>query len=540
MKKFTKCILFAGFIFSFLSGCTTLKQPKSVEAPLNYSDEDVKKAEIDRIRGFEQTEPVKALWRSMLLADETIIAECANLVEIKLYEAVENNDYFNAQKYHKSLTSINWGLKKDISEYFNTTKADIPGLSKNNEYAPKSLDNCMDSTVTIWVDRGWKVTNGAGVADIIIGSGFFIDKRGYIITNHHVIESMVDPKYEGFSRLYIKLISDSDTKIPAKVIGYDSSLDLALLKAEITPDCVFSLGSSSDLHIGDKVSAIGTPIGLEGTLTSGIISSTERKLLTLGNVFQIDAAVNSGNSGGPLIDTDLTVQAIVFAGMLQFQGLNFAIPVEYLRQILPMLYNNGEGGEVIHSWIGAYGHTKRNGTKKVGLEVQYVMPGGVASLSGLKESFVIKAIDGVTINSLEDYQLLMLSYQQETLLTCKYLDNNEEEKDCYIYLERRPEKPLVQFYSSDFITGSFIPIFGMKLVHSSSTNRNTYSVEKIIKGSSADQMSFSETDIVTVRDVRFDDENEYFYAQLYTQRKQKGFVDALVVLPASYDSPYYF
>ena len=97
------------------------------------------------------------------------------------------------------------------------------------------------------------------------------------------------------------------------------------------------MGSSSDLEIGDKISAIGTPVGLEGTLTSGIISSFDRKLLALGNVFQIDAAVNSGNSGGPLIDKNLKVQAIVFAGMLQLQGLNFAIPVEYLKQELGIL-----------------------------------------------------------------------------------------------------------------------------------------------------------------------------------------------------------
>ena len=180
----------------------------------------------------------------------------------------------------------------------------------------------MEACVTIWVDRGIKVQNGAGYADIIIGSGFFIDERGYIITNHHVIDSMVNPKYEGYSRLYIKLYDDPDTKIPAKVIGYDQVLDLALLKTEITPKYVMKLGSSKNLQIGDKVSAIGTPLGLEGTFTSGIISSFDRKLLSLGNVIQIDAAVNSGNSGGPLIDSSLNVSAVVFAGMMQSQGLN--------------------------------------------------------------------------------------------------------------------------------------------------------------------------------------------------------------------------
>lgn len=100
---------------------------------------------------------------------------------------------------------------------------------------------------------------------------------------------------------------------------------------------VFELGSSSDLSVGDRVFAIGSPLGLDKTLTSGIISSDDRHLFSAGFVFQIDAAVNSGNSGGPLIDEKGRVQAVVFAGVMNYQGLNFAIPVEYLRYDLPFL-----------------------------------------------------------------------------------------------------------------------------------------------------------------------------------------------------------
>ena len=78
----------------------------------------------------------------------------------------------------------------------------------------------IKGTVTVWVDRGLRIENGVGYADRVIGSGFFIDPRGYFITNYHVIQSEVDPKYEGYSRLYIKLPGDSDTRVPAKVIGW--------------------------------------------------------------------------------------------------------------------------------------------------------------------------------------------------------------------------------------------------------------------------------------------------------------------------------
>ncbi|MCR5188316.1 MAG: S1C family serine protease [Treponema sp.] len=520
-----------------LASCRTIKQPKEVAQPINYSDEDVVNIEIERINNLLQAEPVKALWRSLLLGREDVIERCKSTLILLFENAMEEKDYFTAKKYYKSLITSGWKSEKytnqEVEKLYSQT---VPGFQKNNK-APKSIADCMDATVTIWVDRGIKVVNGAGYADVVLGSGFFIDERGYLITNHHVIDSMVNPKYEGYSRLYIKLLDDPDTKIPAKVIGYDPILDLALLKVEITPEYVLDLGSSKDLNLGDKVSAIGTPVGLEGTLTSGIISSTERKLFTLGNVFQIDAAVNSGNSGGPLIDQNLKVQAIVFAGISQYQGLNFAIPVEYLRQELSLLY---KGDELQHAWIGASGNTKRYGNKKVGLEVQYVLPGGSSSMSGLKPGCVITQIDGFDIKTLEDFQYLMMAYDPETLLTCKYLDEEEKEAQAYIYLDKRPESPSLIVYESDFISNAFVPLFGMKLVASSTLNRNSYTIENVIKGSVADQMNFSEYDIVQIRDIKLDKENEYIFAQILTRRRKKGFLDISMGLSTAYDSPYYF
>ena len=321
MKKINSFCLTAFFCLEMalsLVSCRSLQQPDNIEKPLDYSNYDVVEAEKKRIRDFLEKEPVRALWRAELLGNEEVISECVDTVYRKFKVALYDKDYFTASKYYKSLKAINHNFEKNETSQLDALfYQTVPGLNGKNNKAPKTVADCMHATVTIWVDRGIKVRNGAGYPDIIIGSGFFIDERGYLVTNHHVIESMVDTKYEGYTRLYVKLLSDPDTKIPARVVGYDSVLDLALLKVEIEPDFILSLGSSSDLQIGDKVSAIGTPIGLEGTLTAGIISSTDRKLQTVGNVFQIDAAVNSGNSGGPLIDQNMKVQAIVFAGMLE-------------------------------------------------------------------------------------------------------------------------------------------------------------------------------------------------------------------------------
>ena len=538
IKLFSASLIFLTSL-SFIS-CRTFRQPDSVPQPLNYSDADIVDNEIQRIDSFLEEEPVRALWRAGLLGREDVTQRCLEKVEKLFDTAIEEKNYLDAKKYYKSMTSVVPEWKSEKYTYSQIEKlllSEVPGLSGVNKKAPSKISECMKAAVTIWVDRGVTVKNGAGFADIIIGSGFFIDERGYIITNHHVIDSLVNPKYEGYARLYIKLPEDNITKIPAKVVGFDSLLDLALLKVEIEPEFVLNLGSSSDLEIGDKISAIGTPVGLEGTLTSGIVSSFDRKLLSIGNVFQIDAAVNSGNSGGPLIDSNLKVQAIVFAGMLQLQGLNFAIPVEYLKQELPVLYKRDE---VIHPWIGCFGNTFREGGKKSGLEVQYVLPGGSAFMAGLKEGDIIHSLDGKAVSSLDDFNFMMMGYEEGTILECNAVSKNGEEKRCIIYLEKRPEYPSVTVFDSDLITSSFVPLFGMKLVSSSTTNKNSYTIEKIIPGSAADEMSFSDNDTVTVNGISVDQRNEIIITSLSTKRKKKAFLDVVINLSTSFDSPYYF
>ena len=537
LKLFSASVFFAA-TFICLS-CTSIRQPSSVPQPLNYSDDDIVQNEIKRIDGFLESEPVRALWRASLLGRKEVTDRCFTKVEELFNTALEEENYLDAKKYYKSLLAVNPAWKSDkysFSQVESLAQKDVPGFGKNTK-APSKISECMKAAVTIWVDRGVTVKHGAGYADVIIGSGFFIDERGYIITNHHVIDSMVNPKYEGYARLYIKLPEDSITKIPAKVVGYDSLLDLALLKVEITPDYVLDLGSSSDLEIGDKISAIGTPVGLEGTLTSGIISSFDRKLLALGNVFQIDAAVNSGNSGGPLIDKNLKVQAIVYAGMLQLQGLNFAIPVEYLKQELGILYGRGE---VVHPWISCFGNTKREGNKRLGLEVQYVLPGGSGFMAGLSDGDVITSFDGKKITSLDDFNYLMMAYESETIVQCRYLSQSGEEKTCLLYLDKRPENPSVTVFDSDLITSSFVPLFGMKIIPSSTTNKNSYTIEKIIPGSTADDLSFSENDAIVVNGVSVDQKNEIIITSLSTKRKKKAFLDITMNLAVAFDSPYYF
>ncbi|MCR5725550.1 MAG: S1C family serine protease [Treponema sp.] len=542
----TVCLFAGVLVLSVCASCASVKQPKHVYELPDYTSEDVRNEEIKRIAALREKDAVEALWRARLLADADTIASCAEAVVSRYNEAIEKEDWYTALSLYQSLSACGYeklsALVKDSGTLRELSLQNVPGLSNVSSISAsgdtaKKVSAYINGTVTIWVDQGIKVENGVGYADRVIGSGFFIAKDGYIVTNHHVIANLVDPKYEGYARLYIKLAEDSDTRIPAKVIGYDSVIDLALIKAEVDAPYVFTLGSSADLDVGDSIYAIGSPVGLERTLTKGIVSATDRKLFTTGQVMQIDAAINSGNSGGPCIDGNGLVQAIAFAGMLQYEGLNFAIPVEYLKAVLPALYH---GGKVRHPWLASYGHTKRELGKNVGLEVQYVMPAGGANRASLAAGDVITALNGVPVTSLEDLQNTLLRYSAGTVCTVTARREDGSERTAAVYLAERPENPGYTVYKNDLIASSFVPILGMKLTSVSSLSSRKFSIQHVIRGSTADESGFSENDYVNVQNVEFNQEKSAAYITIYAKQRKKGYLDVPVGLVATLDSPYYF
>lgn len=539
-KQKIKLILFL-LLWGFFASCTSVKDPEIIYSEIDYTQEDARREEKKRITDLLEKNKVQALWRACLLKDPETISMCEEKVIEEYDEAVEKEDWFNALRIAKSLEVLSSPaaskLSKPLAELLSLSQKNVPGLNGDRPLAGKKVSSYINGTVTIWVDKGIKVERGMGFADRVIGSGFFISKDGYIVTNHHVISDLVDKRSEGFSRLYIKLAEDSDTRIPAKVVGYDPEIDLALLKTEVDAPFVFNLGSSSGLDVGDKIYAIGSPVGLERTLTSGIVSATDRKLFTLGSVMQIDAAVNQGNSGGPCIDADGNVQAIVFAGMLQFEGLNFAIPVEYLKSLLPALY---AGGKVSHPWLGCYGHTKKELGKDAGLEVQYVFPGSSASRAKIMPGDLIVEFDGQKIRSLEDMQNVLMKNAAKSITRVKYRRGEEDFFESEVYLGVRPENPGYNIYKGDIIAKSFVPIFGMKLIPVSTSSSRKYSIEQIIKGSVADESGFSENDPIEIRNIRIVNDNSAIYAEIYAKNRKKGYLDGIMAIGGALDSPYYF
>src|SRR6266513_5355215 len=181
--------------------------------------------------------------------------------------------------------------------------------------------------------------------EAVVGSGVVIERDGQVLTNAHVVD--------GAASLTVTL--DSGQKAPARILGLDTLLDLALIRFETgAPLAVARLGDSSQLRVGDEVAAIGNPIGLEQTMTRGIVSGLNRLLPGLSEqaLIQTDAPINPGNSGGPLVDRCGAVVGINTFISEEAQSIGFAVPVNAVKGVLKDLR---EFGKVVRPWIGVQG-----------------------------------------------------------------------------------------------------------------------------------------------------------------------------------------
>lgn len=541
---------------------------------------------ISDIRHSLKNDSLKALWRASLLLqeysdEEEVVSFFAQAFENdrnELENLEKDEDELEFYLHYTTVKTILSSIKDcnednfDISpflSFYESSKnkifaSDLVQNSFKNQNA-KKISQTIDGTVTVWVDLGAKLMNGKAFANKAIGSAFFIDDRGYLITNYHVISSEVDPKYEGVSRLYIKDSSDTEKKIPAKVIGYDELLDLALLKTEINPKYVFTLGTSSDLEVGDSIYAIGSPVGLERTLTRGIVSAQGRKLFSIASVMQIDAALNQGNSGGPVVDQSGSVQGIAFAGLVNYENLNFAIPVEYLKLDLPYLFC----GEVKHSYIGAFGKTKRaEDGKSVGVEVLWLESSGNAAKAGMKKGDVITAVNGEPVLDLDSLHKALVKVRPHSIATfevrSKYpanvetpkngrladkaltandelLENDEQsiyEKNILVYTDVRTKTPLIDIYKKESVSNAFLPLFGLELTRSSTVSKSKFTVQSVVSGSNADESGFSALDPLQIMKtgVQTVQDSSFIFAEVYSKKRINGYLDAVMVLMCPEDT----
>jgi len=451
---------------------------------------------------------VSALAEFVRIPDFSVVDEQTLLDYGKL--AISHNDHYAASVVAQALKARDLAVPEDVSSF----------LKK----IPKPAE-MISGTVTIWVNRGIKLQQGVGVPDRVIGSGFFIDERGYVITNYHVIQSEVDPKYEGYSRLYIRLPGKQDQRIPAKVVGYDRIFDIALLKVELQPSYVFSFTNIRELNPGAQIYAIGSPGGLENSITSGIISATDRRFLQMGAALQVDVAVNPGNSGGPLVTSSGRLVGIIFAGIPQFEGVNFAIPSFWIQHFLPQLYHEGE---VQHSWLGTAVRESDDG-----LEVIYVAPRSPAAEVGIAPGDILESIDGWSPKKIGEAQNVLLGYQPETLVKVSW-KRNTQEMSGLVSLGTRPYSPVEDALKIQDETKLFPVLFGMEVKDISTLPwQHNYVITKIYPGSTADETGLSEKDPFTLRDWKVDSDKRIAILQIIVKKRKAGFLESGIQL-ASY------
>lgn len=229
-----------------------------------------------------------------------------------------------------------------------------------------------------------------------LGSGFIIDKEGYIVTNNHVIE--------GADQIKVKL--SNEIEYDAEVIGRDPSTDLALIKIESGRQySAVTLGNSDALKVGEWVVAIGSPFGLEHTVTAGIISAKGRVIGSgpYDDFIQTDASINPGNSGGPLINMKGEVVGINTAIIAEGQGIGFAIPVNIAKIVIEQLKAHGE---VVRGWLGVGIQditeeiSDYYGIKGVkGVLVTEVFTGDPADKAGIRTKDIIFEVNGQKIET---------------------------------------------------------------------------------------------------------------------------------------------
>jgi putative serine protease PepD len=294
------------------------------------------------------------------------------------------------------------GVNASGGDLFN--RVQLVSSTSTIQRAPDSVAGIAQRVLPSVVSISTRSIDGAGT-----GSGFVIDSNGYILTNNHVIS---DAAQSGGS---IQVSLSDGTFYSAKVIGRDASYDLAVLKISASGLKALQFGDSDAVAVGDSVIAIGSPLGLSGTVTTGIISAKNRAV-TAGesnsessfiNALQTDAAINPGNSGGPLVDATGAVigvnSAIASLGttsQIGSIGLGFAIPINQARKTADQLIKDGVATYPVIGVSLNMNYTE-NGAQ-VSTNGRGILPGGPAQKVGLRGGDVIIEIDGKEIYSPEE------------------------------------------------------------------------------------------------------------------------------------------
>jgi putative serine protease PepD len=269
------------------------------------------------------------------------------------------------------------------------------------------------------------------------GSGFVVGTDGTIVTNDHVVQ--------GADNVSVRFTENGDP-VPARVVGTDPSTDVAVLDVDeskveggVKP---LQLGDSNDLRPGEPAVAIGSPFGLQGTVTSGIVSALGREIqapngFSISGVIQTDAAINPGNSGGPLLDGDgrvIGVNSQIASSAGTNSGVGFAVPIDTVKRVVPQLK---EDGKIDRAWLGV---SSSEAPPRDGALVRAVT-GEPAQRGGLRPGDLITSFDGRTVASPSDLGEAVLSHEPGDTVDV-VVQRNGDRETVKVTLGTRPDQPV--------------------------------------------------------------------------------------------------
>jgi putative serine protease PepD len=303
-----------------------------------------------------------------------------------------------------------------------TPTATADGLSISDVY-----EGAKDSVVVITA-QGEAATPFGNQEQTAQGSGFVYDAAGHVVTNFHVVEGAES----------VSVTFPDGQEVDGDVVGTDPSTDLAVIELQEDVDAEpIPLGDSDALQVGETVVAIGSPFGLEGTVTSGIVSALDRTIdspdpgnFGIDGAIQTDAAINSGNSGGPLLDSSGRVVGVntqIQSGSGGNDGIGYAVPSNTVRDIAQQLI---ETGEAEHAFLGVTMTEAENGVR-----IESVR--GPAEEAGVQAGDLVTAVDGETVESPDDLRAAVEAKQPGDELELQ-LTRDGDEQTVTVDLTERP------------------------------------------------------------------------------------------------------
>lgn len=377
-------------------------------------------------------------------------------------------------------SNVTYLQSQDTSSEKKDTELNVQTLANYSDTTVEVANKVLPSVVGITIEYKVNTFFGSTTAKAT-GSGIIISEDGYIVTNNHVIESATSGSYyevTSANSINVKVYG-SDEEIPAEVIGKDEETDLAVIKIDRTDLKPADLGDSTQLRVGEFAMAIGNPIDLPSTVTTGIISAIDREVTAEGrvyNVIQTDAAINSGNSGGALVNQYgevIGINTLKLSGN-GIEGIGFAIPISSARTIIDQLI---EFKEVKRPFLGieyttvATEDVERYGIPN-GLYVESVLENGAAKEAGIEKGDIITKFEGnevKTSTELNKYknehkigdEVTITVYRKGEYKDLKLtLGEKPEQEETEAKEKEKEQQPRVQIQTVPDSGGSLFDFFG--------------------------------------------------------------------------------